>query len=152
MADIQHTVSIKAAAAGIYSALTTAEGIRQWWTEDVYLEEMVGGEGIFRFNYGKTVETVVRIIDLQERAHVAWEVVHSFRPEQDGTVISFSLSRHGDETILDLNQTGYIARDETFGLMNKGWAYYMVSLKRYLELGKGAPSPHLDFSIMDDNI
>jgi len=149
MADIRHQVEIKTDQEKTYAALTTAEGIRSWWTDNADLDEQVGGAGIFRFHYDQTVETVVRIADLQAPALVCWAVTSSFRPEQDGTVIRFELCREGSGTLVDFSHTGFERADETFELMNKGWAYYLVSLKRYLETGKGAPSPHVDFSIME---
>ena len=149
MADIRHQVTIQADQQETYAALTTAEGTRSWWTDNADLDQQVGGTGIFRFHYDHTVETIVRIVGLQQPELVCWAVTSSFRPEQDGTVIRFELRPEGSSTLVDFSHTGFVAADETFDLMNKGWAYYLVSLKRYLETGKGAPSPHIDFNIME---
>ena len=151
MADIRHDVKIQADQQKIYAALTTAAGIRSWWTDNADLDEHIGGTGIFRFHYDRTVETIVRIVGLQQPVLVCWAVTSSFRPEQDGTIIRFELRPDGGGTQVDFSQTGFARADETFDLMTRGWAYYLVSLKRYLETGKGAPSPHVDFSIMEDN-
>ena len=150
MADIDHSIQIAVPANKVYEALTTAKGIRSWWTADADLERTSGGKGVFRFNYNGTVETVVRILVLQPPEQVTWKVEHSFRPEQDGTLINFMLRPEQGGTCLLFSQTGYAETDETFALMSKGWAYYLVSLKRYVETGKGAPSPNLDFRIMDN--
>jgi uncharacterized protein YndB with AHSA1/START domain len=147
MADSRHLLKIAVAPQEVYQALTTAEGIRRWWTDNADLDEQVGGKGIFRFHYDQTVETVVQIINLQEPVLVTWAVLDSFRPEQNGTIITFELRPAGKDTLLHFSQNGFAA-DETYALMNTGWAYYLVSLKQYLETGKGAPSPHVDFSIM----
>jgi uncharacterized protein YndB with AHSA1/START domain len=149
MADIRHQINIKADQQKTYVALTTAPGIRAWWTDNADLDQQIGGAGVFRFHYDKTVETVVLIADLQPSVLVCWAVTSSFRPEQDGTVIRFELSPEAGGTLIDFSHTGFAEAGETFNLMNKGWAYYLVSLKRYLETGKGAPSPHIDFSIME---
>ena len=150
MADIDHSIQIAVPANKVYEALTTATGIRSWWTVDADLDQTIGGKGIFRFNYNGIVETVVHILVLQPPEQVTWKVAHSFRPEQDGTLINFTLRPEQDGTCLSLSQEGYAKKDETFALMSKGWAYYFVSLKRYLETGRGAPSPNLDFSIMNN--
>ena len=148
MADIRHLLKIEVEPYRIYQALTTAAGIRQWWTDSADLDEQVGGKGIFRFNYGRTVETVVQIINLQEPVLVTWTILNSFRPEQNGTVITFELRPNGNDTLLHFSQDGFTSADDTYALMNTGWAYYLVSLKQYLETGQGAPSPKVDFSIM----
>lgn len=149
MPNIEHSIHISAPPTLVYPALASVAGIRSWWTVDADLDQTVGGNGIFRFNYNGTVETVVLILDLQPPEKVSWKVERSFRPEQDGTTINFTLLPEHDGTHLLFSQTGYAKIDETFALMTKGWAYYLVSLQRYLETGKGAPSPNLDFSIMD---
>lgn len=148
MADIKHLISINASPLQIYAALSTAAGIREWWTVDAELDEKVGGKGIFRFNYNQTVETTVHIINLQEHLLVCWSVTASFRPEQVGTLITFEFRPGGNSTLLHFCQEGYAEADDSYALMNTGWAYYLVSLKQYLETGIGAPSPKVDFSIL----
>ena len=148
MADISHLLKIAVEPRQVYEALTTAAGIRQWWTDNADLDEQVGGKGVFRFHYDQTVETVVQIINLQEPILVTWAILNSFRPEQNGTIITFEIQSAGSYTLLHFSQVGFATADETYALMNTGWAYYLVSLKQYLETGKGAPSPNVDFSIL----
>lgn len=151
MAEITHQISFQASIQDTYAALTTPEGIRAWWTRDADLAADVGGLGIFRFTYDGPVETVVRVLNLQEPVLVEWAVERSFRPEQNRTIITFMLCPQCEETSLEFSQTGFDAADETFQLLTKGWAYYLASLKRYLELGQGAPSPDLDWTILKNN-
>jgi uncharacterized protein YndB with AHSA1/START domain len=148
MADIKHLLRIEASTERVYLALTTAEGIRKWWTKHADLEEFVGGTGQFRFNYEKTVVTEVTILQLQKNELVSWQVVSSFRPEQVGTTISFVLKSDKSGTFIFLTQAGFKEADETYALMTTGWAYYLVSLQQYLETGEGAPSPDVRFDRM----
>jgi uncharacterized protein YndB with AHSA1/START domain len=148
MAVIKHLLKIEAMPELIYEALTTAAGVRNWWTNNADLDEQVGGEGIFRFLYDVLVETKVKILNLQKPVLVNWSVLESFRPEQNGTIISFELRPSGKATLLHFSQEGFVEADDTYALMNTGWAYYLVSLKQYLEKGKGQPSPHVDFNIL----
>jgi len=148
MADIRHLLKIEAAPEQVYAALTTAEGIRSWWTDNAALDEQVGGKGVFRFHYGKVVETLVEIQILEPPKTVGWSVIRSFRPEQKGTLISFELVPDGHGVMLHFSQNGFPQADDTYALMNTGWAYYLVSLKFYAETGRGQPSPNVDFSIL----
>jgi uncharacterized protein YndB with AHSA1/START domain len=148
MADIKHSLQVTASPEQVYGALTTAAGIRSWWTDNADLDEQVGGKGVFRFHYENTVETVVDIIDLQAPTLVKWSVPSSFRPEQNGTIITFQMHPEGNCTVLNFSQEGYAVADEIFALMSTGWAYYLQSLKRYFETGKGSPSPNIDPEIM----
>ncbi|MBS1659523.1 MAG: hypothetical protein JST68_00590 [Bacteroidetes bacterium] len=47
MDTIEHEIWIGAATNEVYCALTTAAGIRNWWTKDADLDNKVGGEGVF---------------------------------------------------------------------------------------------------------
>jgi len=146
---IQHSIHIDAPIEKVYQAITHSEGIRAWWTMDADLEEIKGGKGVFRFQYHEKVETQVKILNLEFPSLVLWLVEKSFRLEQEGTEIRFDLRKEGKKTQVEFSQNGFHQMDETFHLMEKGWSYYLVSLKLYIETGKGAPSPFLDFSIMN---
>jgi uncharacterized protein YndB with AHSA1/START domain len=50
--DIMHLIKIRVSPEHVYQALTTAEGIRNWWTRDADLDSKIGGTGEFRFYYG----------------------------------------------------------------------------------------------------
>src|SRR5215467_8786855 len=52
MQDIMHLIKIHASSDRVYQAITTADGIRQWWTRDAAIDAKVGGAGEFGF-YGK---------------------------------------------------------------------------------------------------
>jgi uncharacterized protein YndB with AHSA1/START domain len=50
MPDILHLVKIHASPDKVYQAITTAEGVRNWWTRDTALDSKVSGTGEFGFN------------------------------------------------------------------------------------------------------
>ena len=50
MQDIMHLIKIHASTERVYGAITTAYGIRQWWTRDAAIEPKVGAAGEFGFN------------------------------------------------------------------------------------------------------
>jgi uncharacterized protein YndB with AHSA1/START domain len=149
MPDILHFLRIQAAPERVYQAITTAEGIRNWWTRDADLDGYVGGRGEFRFpHYGGNYVTQVVIQALQPCRRVQWFVRASFRPEWDGTSIDFTLRPDNGTTILLFAHRNFAQADERYAQVNTGWAYYLVSLQRYLETGQGAPSPDVDFAIL----
>jgi uncharacterized protein YndB with AHSA1/START domain len=49
MPEIMHLLKIRAAQDTIYQAVSTADGIRNWWTRDVALDSRLGGTGEFGF-------------------------------------------------------------------------------------------------------
>jgi len=63
MHDIMHLIKIHASSERVYQAITTADGIRQWWTRDAAIEAKVGAAGEFGF-YGKRFVAKVTVEEL----------------------------------------------------------------------------------------
>lgn len=146
MADILHRLTLRVSPEEAYAALTTAEGVRGWLTCDADLDEKAGE---FRFpHYGPHAVTRVAVGAQEPGRALEWTVQSSFHPQWKGTTIGFELHRAGCETIVAFAHRGFAASDDHFALVNTGWAYYLVSLKQYLETGRGGPSPDVDFSRM----
>jgi uncharacterized protein YndB with AHSA1/START domain len=133
---------------GSTEALTTPEGIRNWWTRDVDLGSKVGGTGEFRFYEGKSV-TKVRVEELGPPVRVGWKTISANAPGGcEGTTIAFDLRAEGSDTVLSFAHRGFERASEGYALVNTGWAYYLVSLQQYLETGKGAPQQEKDFALV----
>jgi uncharacterized protein YndB with AHSA1/START domain len=146
--DIMHLIRIRTSSERVYQALTTAEGIRNWWTRDADLDARIGGAGEFRFYDGKGV-TKVRVDDLEPPNRVRWKTLSANAPGGwDGTTITFALRREGADTVVSFAHSGFEHANEGYALVTTGWAYYLVSLQQYLETGRGTPHPDVDFARM----
>lgn len=146
MPDILHRLILRASPEEVYSALTTAEGVRNWWTRSASLDSR---SGEFRFpNYGPDAVTRVTVEEAVPARRVGWAVTSSFHPQWHGTSICFDLRPAGCETAVGLAHRGFLAADEHFAMVSTGWAYYLVSLKQYLETGQGGPNPDIELSRM----
>jgi uncharacterized protein YndB with AHSA1/START domain len=147
MPDIMHLIKINASPELVYQALTTSEGIRNWWTRDADLDSTIGGEGEFRFgSYGGTHITRVRVVELIPSLRVGWKTTASFRPEWVDTTITFELRADKNGTSILFAHRGFQQADDTYALCTTGWGYYLVSLQQYLQTGEGGPSPDVDFA------
>ena len=146
MPDIMHLLTIKAPADQVYQALATQDGVRNWWARDTQLDATEGGRGRFAFNDCQVV-TTVRIDELEPASRVAWTVLESPAPGGwPGTTISFGLEQVEGGTKLRFAHRGFAKADDGYAIVTTGWAYFMVSLKYYVETGTGAPHPDVDFS------
>jgi uncharacterized protein YndB with AHSA1/START domain len=132
MADIMHLVRIAAPPERVYEALTTTEGIRNWWTRDAHLDSTIDGKGTFRFHDTADV-TTVRIRELEPPLHVMWKTTSSFRPEWLGTTIHFDLRAEKDGTVVAFAHRGFEQADERYAQITTGWGVYLQQLKDYLE-------------------
>ena len=140
MADILHRVGIKSSSpAKTYEALTALEALCGWWTTNTQGEgNKVGGVLRFRFGAGGFD---MKVLSLEPSKSVLWEVVDG--PEEwVGTKVSWDLRQDGDYTIILLKHQGWKEPVEFMHHCSTKWAVFLMSLKSFLETGKGAPDPN----------
>lgn len=137
MQDIMHLIRIHAPAERVYEAITTADGIRQWWTRDAAIEPRIGAAGEFGF-YGKRFIVKLAVEELNPVTHVRWRVTNAVWPGSD---IAFDLKGDGNETTLLFAHRGFPGADEAYAGASTRWGFYLLSLKRYVQTGTGSPNP-----------
>ncbi|GAB3846996.1 SRPBCC domain-containing protein [Micromonospora andamanensis] len=138
MLNILHRVGVTSAPEDVYAALTTVDGLANWWTEETDGDGDVGGVLRFRFIPGGFD---MKVLETRPAELVLWEVVDG--PEEWlGTQVRFELKREGDFTILLFRHEGWREPVEFMYHCSTKWATYLMSLKRLVETGKGEPAPH----------
>ena len=144
MTDIVHRIAIKAPAAQVYAALATVPGLAGWWTEQTTGSSKVGGELAFRF-YLENGELLggfdMDVLELSPGDKVRWQVKDG-PPEWIGTRIEFSLSRQDDWTVVLFGHRGWREEVEFTAHCSTKWATFLVSLRDFVETGKGRPAPN----------
>jgi uncharacterized protein YndB with AHSA1/START domain len=137
VADIRHLIRIQAPPERVYRALTTADGVRGWWTPDADLESRIGGTGQFRF-YGGASVIAVMVDDLAPPVRVGWTTTASFHPEWMGTTLAFDLQAEGGDTLLSFAHRGFEQADDRYAMFDTGWGVYLERLKQAVETGAAA--------------
>ena len=139
MADILHLVPIQASARSVYEALTTEEGLKQWWTDDVDAEPREGSTATFRFEGGQ-VAFQMKVDRLEPVEAVEWSVKAPAPPEWEATRVTWHLGPGDDgSTHLLFGHREWESTEQSFPAINYNWAHYLTSLKAYLEKGEGFP-------------
>lgn len=144
MPDIIHRIGIKSSAAQVYKALSTTEGLAHWWTEEVEGDEKVGGRIAFTFRTetgdikGKMV---MEVVQLNPDKSVRWRCIDG-PPEWIGTDITFDLSLQDGQIIIIFGHRNWREAVESMAHCSTKWAVFLLSLREYVETGKGKPSPH----------
>jgi uncharacterized protein YndB with AHSA1/START domain len=143
MVDIIHRIGIKSPAAEVYRAVTSMEGLAHWWTEEVLGDDRLGGKIDFRFrseNGDLIGSMVMEVQELDAHRKVRWHCVDG-PPEWVGTEITFQLSAQDDQTILLFGHRNWREAVEFTSHCSMKWATFLLSLREYVETGKGKPSP-----------
>lgn len=104
------------------------------------LSQKLGGAGEFGF-YGHRMVIAIKVAALTPPTRVAWDAISSTGGSFDGTTISFDLKSAEDITTLLFAHRGFKAGGDNVASATTRWGFYLLSLKRYLETGKGSPNP-----------
>ncbi len=138
MAAIYHQVGIKAPPAQIFAALTTDQGLAHWWTRDAQGSSVVGESLSFQFE-----DAVLRmqVLSLEPDRLVRWKCTEG-HAEWLNTEIEFRLRADPYQTFVDFRHDLWREATYLYAHCNTKWAVYLLSLKDYLEMGKGHPFPN----------
>lgn len=144
MIDIIHRIGIKSPITQVYKALTSIEGLSHWWTEEVNGDEKPGGKIEFRFR-SLTGELkgsmVMEVLNHNTPTDVQWRCIEG-PGEWIGTDITFQLSQQDNQTIVLFGHRNWREAVEFTSHCSMKWAVFLLSLRDYLETGKGKPSPN----------
>ena len=138
--DLHHHIQINAKPESIYQAITTATGIKQWWTTDVIMDEKVGGRAVFGFGDHSTFfEMAIERLDPYKTVH--WACTGGNAEEWIGTSQIFEINQPDDAGMVDLrfSHTGWKSNKGYIYLCNTTWGYLMVNLKLCIEEGISQP-------------
>ena len=145
MSDILHRIGVEhAVPEQVYEALTTIDGLSNWWAENTSGTTDLGGRIEFRFGPGGLD---MEVVELEPGRLVRWDVVDG--PEEWlGTSVQFDLHQEGDYTIVLFKHEGWREPVEFMHHCSTKWGTYLMSLKQLVETGEGAPDPR-DVQISD---
>ncbi len=141
--SIVHRLGINAPIAKVYEALSTINGIADWWTREVTGESKVGGNIQVRFLSIEGVELGsmnMKVVSLVPNQLVQWR----FESGPDlwiGTDVTFTLKQEGEVTIVLFCHSNWRETAEFTAHCSMKWATFLLSLKQLVEAGYGKPSP-----------
>lgn len=139
MSSVRHQINIAASSRTVWNALTTAEGVSSWWSDEARVDARDGGRMVLVHLGGNEDGS-----DLHERA-----VFHTVKPTRlieiafdtgnngptPGARLKFQLGRDGDETRVHVVHT-CAAFDEDEALraeVERGWKGAFKALQSALE-------------------
>ena len=140
MQHFQHSILIEASPAAVYTALTTLNGLRGWWSEDCDID----GDTI-HMRFGQ-LHKDLRVESAQPGREVRW-LCSSAAGEgiciEDwiGTQPAFHLRGEGADTRVDFEHRGLVPTMACYDMCHDGWRHFLESLRQYAVTGQGTPHP-----------
>jgi uncharacterized protein YndB with AHSA1/START domain len=140
VAEILHIVSIRSTPQKVYAALTEQSGLASWWTRDVEAQPQVGS--VARFRFGTSGVTDMEILALNPDQLVHWRCrANSWGDEWVNSELTFEIEPRGDKTMVRFSHRRWMRESDFLRHCSQKWATFLMSLKSYVERGKGAPAP-----------
>lgn len=136
MADILQDFPIKAAPERVFEAISTPDGLSQWWTKRSAGRPAVGAE--YELWFGPDYDWRARVTRLAAPHEFELEMV---RADDDwrGTKVGFHLKGGPEKTFVRFHHTGWPELNEHHRISCHCWAMYLRVLRRYLEHGERVP-------------
>ncbi len=143
--NYRQSIKVNASKRVAYNALLYH--IPDWWSTVDGNSERVGDE--FKVSFGAASYWIFKVTSLDEHNDVIWECIESHQDhnlkgideEWMNTKMYWSISRSGGKTKIDFLHDGLESTGVCYDVCSNGWDFYIsVSLKNYLENGKGKPS------------
>lgn len=139
MFEISHRVGIEASPERVYKALTTDDGLKQWWTNDISGAGDVGSIIKFRFNGGGPDFIVKELI---ANKSVRWRHSGDVPEAWMGTEIIFKLQNDGKQTFVQFTHSNWKESTDFMAHCSTKWAVFLISLKEAVENNQGRPFPN----------
>lgn len=143
MPNIVHRVGFQAKSHQVFQAISTIDGLAQWWTKNTKGDSKQDGEIVFTFkkDSGDILgEMKMKVVRWSPNEKIEW-VCLSGPEDWVGTSFTFDLKTEGDSTILVFGHRNWAQESESMAHCNMKWGTFLLSLKNYVETGKGRPSP-----------
>ena len=133
MASIKHLFHINASMEKVFEAISTIEGLKNWWTVQTAGSPEVGG--IIEFRFGE-FENDMKVLELKPNESLTWECVAS-APDWVGTKFTFHLDTNDGKTRVRFEQSGWKETGDFYAGCCFSWGRYMESLRQFCQTGKG---------------
>ena len=136
MPDIYHQFPIDATPDTVFQAISTPEGINQWWTLNCMGHARSGD--LCHLDFGPGYQWKARISKFERNRAIEWTMAES-DPDWIGTQVGFELNVSNNATMVFFYHTGWPDNNAHFRSSNYCWAMYLRILKRFVEYGEEVP-------------
>jgi hypothetical protein len=139
MAKVRHRVGIKGSSREIFQALIQPSRLVGWWATTAAGDPLPGSE--LDLGFVGLTHLVFRIAELFEDRRVKFVNVRG-PATWVGSILEFDLAEDDHQVRVTLTHAKSEADDESFLYFNTKWPIFLVSLKDFIETGKGRPFPN----------
>jgi uncharacterized protein YndB with AHSA1/START domain len=140
MADILHKIDIDATPDKVYSAVSSNQGLKSWWTTDVVGDSKKGSILNFEF-YSHSFTFEMYVDELIPDKTVRWTCIGGVAADEwkDTKLLWEIVPKDGNQTTLKFSHTGWPSTGDYYSRCNTTWGHLMFMVKDYAERGTVNP-------------
>lgn len=132
--SIKHLFHINASRQKVFEAITTIEGLSNWWTIQTTGDASLGGS--IKFEFGEFAGPQMKVITRDKDNKLIWECTES-QHGWTGDTFTFVLDENEGKTRICFSHDGWDEQDDFYAICSFTWGRYMESLRQYCQTGKG---------------
>lgn len=137
MSAIKQLFHVNAPIEKVFIALTTIEGLSNWWTKNTEGKCSIGENITFNFGDGRFHQ--MRVIESKPSELIRWECINSNDQDWIGTKVSFRLDIANNKTRVRFEHSNWLHTEDLFAACSFSWGRYMESIRQYCQTGIGEP-------------
>lgn len=131
---IKHLFHINASKQKVFEAISSINGLSNWWTKTTTGGTAAGG--IIQFRFGDMGGPDMKVTEVKPNEKIAWECVASPHGWV-GHVFIFALDENEGKTRVRFSHDGWTEQEDFYAICCFTWGRYMESLRQYCQKGKG---------------
>ncbi|WP_033292906.1 SRPBCC domain-containing protein [Amycolatopsis jejuensis] len=137
---IERTVELAHPPATVWTALTTADGLRGWFGDEAVIDLRPGGAARVAWTGDRSAELRVERVEEPAVFGFTWQVDGVPEDDPRRTYVEFTLQPHGGGTRLTVVESGFAQLpdeqyDATFQSHLEGWPRELGELAAWLDAG-----------------
>jgi uncharacterized protein YndB with AHSA1/START domain len=132
MPEIHHQFTIKASIREVFKALSTSQGLNNWWTLESAGLAAMGGQ--YRFYFGPQYDWKAQVIHFEEGKGLTWKMT---KATEDWvlTELGFILTKKDEGTSVHFFHRNWKEANDHFAITNFIWGQLLYGMKNYVEKG-----------------
>ena len=136
MPDIYHDFPINSSLQKVFAAVSTAEGLNNWWTKTCDGTPAEGEE--YKLGFGAEYEWRAVVTTCIPESEFELRLIKADSDWQNSR-LSFSLTQQNGTTNVKFQHLDWPEANEHYRISCFCWAMYLRLLKRYVEAGETVP-------------
>jgi len=134
--DIFHDFSIVAKRGPVFAAISTPEGLNEWWTKSSSGEPTAGA--LYQLGFGTGFDWGARVTEVVPDESFELQIIEADADWTD-TRVRFEVLPGSPATPVRFRHVGWPTNNEHYRVSCYCWAAYLRILRRYVEHGERVP-------------